>query len=200
MLKALGWKGTNRLKALCGGEALSAELARFLTQHTASAWNMYGPTETTIWSSVRKLTPHDLATSIGKPIANTQYYLLRCGSTSRTHWRSGRAVHRRRSTVARLLESARTNGGEICTPSVPSRSAGSSVPDGRLVPLDAGRQPGVPGPARPSGQGPWLPHRAGRNRSGSRRNARCSASGGAGARIGVGHKRLVAYLVWESEL
>ncbi len=47
-----GWTGTSGLKVLCGGEALSQELADALTSRVGSLWNMYGPTETTIWSSV----------------------------------------------------------------------------------------------------------------------------------------------------
>ena len=50
-----GWTGCARLKALCGGEALPADLARKLLPRVASLWNMYGPTETTIWSTVHEV-------------------------------------------------------------------------------------------------------------------------------------------------
>ncbi|MFL9458787.1 AMP-binding protein [Tolypothrix bouteillei VB521301_2] len=43
---------SNHLKILCGGEALPWELANQLCARSASLWNLYGPTETTIWSSV----------------------------------------------------------------------------------------------------------------------------------------------------
>jgi non-ribosomal peptide synthetase component F len=52
LLLAAGWEGSLNLKILCGGEALPAELANQLLEKCASLWNMYGPTETTIWSTV----------------------------------------------------------------------------------------------------------------------------------------------------
>src|SRR5215469_11630229 len=56
-----GWKGDSNLKALVGGEALPANLARQLANCCGSVWNMYGPTETTIWSSVYKVEGKDEA-------------------------------------------------------------------------------------------------------------------------------------------
>ena len=55
LLLDVGWTGTPGLKVLCGGEALSRELADALASRVASLWNMYGPTETTIWSSVSRV-------------------------------------------------------------------------------------------------------------------------------------------------
>ena len=52
MLLEAGWQGDSRIKILCGGEALSRELANQLLKRSASLWNMYGPTETTIWSLI----------------------------------------------------------------------------------------------------------------------------------------------------
>nr|WP_305812689.1 MupA/Atu3671 family FMN-dependent luciferase-like monooxygenase [Photobacterium leiognathi] len=60
---------------LCGGEALSKELARSLTGVGAELWNVYGPTETTIWSTAARLLSGD-SVSIGKPIANTTIHIL----------------------------------------------------------------------------------------------------------------------------
>ena len=68
------WKGDRRLKVLCGGEALDRDLAARLIATCGSVWNMYGPTETTIWSSIAKLTSDEV--TIGRPIANTQMYVL----------------------------------------------------------------------------------------------------------------------------
>ena len=50
-----GWQGIPKLKVLVGGEALPADLAHNLATRCGSVWNMYGPTETTIWSSVYKV-------------------------------------------------------------------------------------------------------------------------------------------------
>lgn len=76
MLFEAGWKGDGRLKALCGGEAMPRELANLLLQRCGSLWNMYGPTETTIWSTVHQIKPGDPAICIGRPIANTTLYIL----------------------------------------------------------------------------------------------------------------------------
>ncbi|HYC93635.1 MAG TPA: amino acid adenylation domain-containing protein, partial [Thermoanaerobaculia bacterium] len=77
MLLDAGWQGSERLKLLCGGEALARDLAERLLERCGSLWNMYGPTETTIWSTVRRVTPVSTASvPIGKPIANTQVYVL----------------------------------------------------------------------------------------------------------------------------
>ena len=79
MLLATGWQGTSQLKILCGGEALSRDLAEQLLEKGASLWNLYGPTETTIWSTACKVEANKLSKSlvpIGRPIANTQVYLL----------------------------------------------------------------------------------------------------------------------------
>lgn len=70
-----GWQGAPALKVLCGGEALAPDLARQLLPRVASFWNMYGPTETTIWSCVKAIDDPDDIT-IGRPIANTRVYVL----------------------------------------------------------------------------------------------------------------------------
>ncbi|WP_159675618.1 amino acid adenylation domain-containing protein, partial [Andreprevotia sp. IGB-42] len=73
-----GWSGKPDLKALCGGEALAADLAARLLAHTGSLWNLYGPTETTIWSTLTCISNDETngAISIGTPIDNTQLYVL----------------------------------------------------------------------------------------------------------------------------
>ena len=74
MLYDSGWKGDRRLKVLCGGEALERDLAARLVSTCGSVWNMYGPTETTIWSSVARIESDEV--TIGRPIANTRMYVL----------------------------------------------------------------------------------------------------------------------------
>ena len=75
MLNA-GWQPDGRLKMLSGGEALPRKLANELLVNGGELWNMYGPTETTIWSSVWQVEPGDAPILIGRPIANTQMYIL----------------------------------------------------------------------------------------------------------------------------
>jgi amino acid adenylation domain-containing protein len=82
MLLAAGWEGSNQLKMLCGGEALQNHLAYQLLEKGRELWNLYGPTETTIWSAVYRVDAEEIASSgsstvaIGRPIANTQFYIL----------------------------------------------------------------------------------------------------------------------------
>ncbi|MDJ0676337.1 MAG: amino acid adenylation domain-containing protein [Calothrix sp. MO_167.B42] len=76
MLLAIDWQGNQHLKILCGGEPLTRHLANQLLERSAAVWNMYGPTETTIWSTVYKVEPGDEPISIGHPILNTQIYIL----------------------------------------------------------------------------------------------------------------------------
>ncbi len=71
------WQGDPKLKILCGGEALPRELAERLLPRCRELWNMYGPTETTIWSSVHRVQDVTWNVApIGRPIANTQMYVL----------------------------------------------------------------------------------------------------------------------------
>ncbi|TMJ07570.1 MAG: amino acid adenylation domain-containing protein, partial [Bacillati bacterium ANGP1] len=71
-----GWEGSKDLKILCGGEALPRELATALANRSSAVWNMYGPTETTVWSTVYPFSSGDGPVPIGRPIANTETYVL----------------------------------------------------------------------------------------------------------------------------
>ncbi len=75
LLLAAGWEGSPQLKILCGGEAWSTDLAQELLPRCKSLWNMYGPTETTIWSSVARVESGKPIV-IGNPIANTTFHIL----------------------------------------------------------------------------------------------------------------------------
>ncbi|MFT7901178.1 MULTISPECIES: amino acid adenylation domain-containing protein [Flavobacteriaceae] len=71
-----GWEGNRNIKALCGGDLLSNKLTSKLLENFSEVWNMYGPTETTIWSSAKKIEKEDDSNNIGKPINNTKLYIL----------------------------------------------------------------------------------------------------------------------------
>ncbi|WJY14208.1 amino acid adenylation domain-containing protein [Pectobacteriaceae bacterium CE90] len=75
MLIEAGWENDESCKILCGGEALDSVLMRQLLER-GEVWNLYGPTETTIWSTRRNLTAQDDRAWIGYPLANTQIYIL----------------------------------------------------------------------------------------------------------------------------
>lgn len=76
MLLEAGWPGMPDLTILCGGEALPRDLADRLRGRCKTLWNMYGPTETTIWSAVTQVESGDGTVPIGHPIVNTQVYVL----------------------------------------------------------------------------------------------------------------------------
>ncbi len=76
MLIEAGWRGGTEFRAFCGGEGLPRELADRLIERTSELWNLYGPTETTIWSTADRVVPGTGSVSIGRPIANTQVYVL----------------------------------------------------------------------------------------------------------------------------
>jgi amino acid adenylation domain-containing protein len=71
-----GWPGAAQLKMLCGGEALPRELADQLLGRGSELWNLYGPTETTIWSCIQRVLRGTGTVPIGRPIANTTIYIL----------------------------------------------------------------------------------------------------------------------------
>lgn len=75
MLKLSGWKAKTPLRILSGGEILSPDLSEYLLSNSTDLWNMYGPTETTIWSTAA-LQQRDAPVTIGKPISKTECYIL----------------------------------------------------------------------------------------------------------------------------
>ncbi|MCG8312779.1 MAG: amino acid adenylation domain-containing protein [Pseudomonadales bacterium] len=94
MLQQAQWNNnpiqSQRLTLLSGGEALSTDLAEFLLNNCTQLWNVYGPTETTIWSGALQITPELLSQQqsrqlnnlsvvnlpVGQPLANTGFYVL----------------------------------------------------------------------------------------------------------------------------
>ncbi|MEG4109751.1 amino acid adenylation domain-containing protein [Microcoleus sp. S13_C5] len=76
LLLESGWEGQSPMKMLSGGEAMPKELAAQLLTKGTELWNMYGPTETTVWSTVYQIKDAQQRILIGKPIANTDIYIL----------------------------------------------------------------------------------------------------------------------------
>ena len=68
------------LRRIAGGEALSPALAAQLLAHDGPLWNAYGPTETTIWSTLHRVSNEDTKASghvaIGKPLARTTTFIV----------------------------------------------------------------------------------------------------------------------------
>ncbi len=71
-----GWTGRPNLRILCGGEALPASVAQALRHRAAAVWNVYGPTETTIWSLIQPLSEDDDPVPIGRPLSNTSVHVV----------------------------------------------------------------------------------------------------------------------------
>ena len=76
MLLDAGWRAPAGFRALCGGEPLPPSLAERLLEAGVELWNMYGPTETTVWSTLCRITDPKRKITIGRPIANTQVWVL----------------------------------------------------------------------------------------------------------------------------
>jgi len=79
MLLEAGWTGNPRLRKFCGGEALESGLAARLLELGGDLWNLYGPTETTIWSAALKVENGLLGSAgvpVGGAIDETQLHVL----------------------------------------------------------------------------------------------------------------------------
>ena len=76
LLLEAGWHEREGLRMLCGGEALSRDLAVVLLERGTQLWNLYGPTESSIYSTACEVSAADTTVPIGRPIANTEIYLL----------------------------------------------------------------------------------------------------------------------------
>jgi amino acid adenylation domain-containing protein len=78
LLLDAGWKPERPFKVLCGGEALAPDLAQRLVETGAAVWNLYGPTETTIWSSRARLDEGgaERTVPLGRALSSTQLYVL----------------------------------------------------------------------------------------------------------------------------
>lgn len=76
MLLDVGWTKKLPLRIICCGESLSPKLAKELIKRCDELWNLYGPTEITIFSSCKHIKTEETLISIGAPIANMQYYIV----------------------------------------------------------------------------------------------------------------------------
>ncbi|WP_101790923.1 non-ribosomal peptide synthetase [Nonomuraea indica] len=71
MLQDIGWRPPDGFTILCGGEKLPPDLAAWFAGHGGPAWDLYGPTETTIWSTTARVGRDDWA-----PVAATSIHIL----------------------------------------------------------------------------------------------------------------------------
>jgi amino acid adenylation domain-containing protein len=76
ILLEAGFRGAPGFRLLAGGEPLDRALANRLLDGGGALWNLYGPTETTIWSAIAPIPQGDAPISIGHPIAATGLHIL----------------------------------------------------------------------------------------------------------------------------
>jgi amino acid adenylation domain-containing protein len=76
LLLVAGWKGDPKFTVWCGGEALPRDLVNQILALGIDVWNMYGPTETTIWSATSRMAQQSGPVYVGPPIDNTEFYVL----------------------------------------------------------------------------------------------------------------------------
>ncbi|HKR12635.1 MAG TPA: amino acid adenylation domain-containing protein [Pyrinomonadaceae bacterium] len=76
LLLDAGWQGDPALRVISTGEALDRPLADQLLTRCAELWNLYGPTETTIFSGAIQVTASAGPAPIGPPVANTRFYVV----------------------------------------------------------------------------------------------------------------------------
>ena len=112
LLLEAGWQGAERFKILCGGESLAADLVAPLLARGV-VWNLYGPTETTIWSTAHRLTATRFVhtdRSADRQHRDLCSQRLPSPGSDRDSWR---ITHRRRRFGSGLSQSPRTDGDEI---------------------------------------------------------------------------------------
>ncbi|WP_167474358.1 non-ribosomal peptide synthetase [Nocardia arthritidis] len=76
LLCEAGWPGRPGLIGLCGGEQMPADLIAPLLERGVQLWNVYGPTETTIWATAERITEAVPRPSIGRPLPGYYAYIL----------------------------------------------------------------------------------------------------------------------------
>nr|BFE78726.1 hypothetical protein GCM10020093_013270 [Planobispora longispora] len=174
-----------------GGEPLPAHLAGRLREIAGEVWNLYGPTETTIWSTACRVPgrPGPCPSARRWPTPSPSSWTRRW---SRSHRGGGRAVPGRRRRGPRLPRPSRPHRRTLRRR--PLRARRPALPDRRPGTADARRRAGVPGPRRRPGQGAGRTDRAGRGGGGAGGPSGRAPGGRGGAGRRPGGRALVAYL------
>lgn len=103
-----GWKNDGSMRILVGGEQFKTSLALKLDYEKGNVWNVYGPTETSMWSTIHALQSPLVTESVplGIPIANTQLKLIYEEDSSKAElYIGGLGVARGYLNAAELTES-----------------------------------------------------------------------------------------------
>jgi amino acid adenylation domain-containing protein len=190
LLLDAGWAGQPDLTILCGGEAFPRPLADALVPRAKAVWNMFGPTETTIWSTVQRVEVGGAASvPIGKPIANTELYVVDRALRPVPIGVPGELLIGGEGVAKGLLQTRRAHRRALhrppalrgrAHPGARGAALREGLSHGRSRALVGGRHRRVPGSPRPPGEAARLSHRARRDRSRARR-APLRPRGGRGA-------------------
>ena len=145
MMIESGWSGEPRLRTISGGEALTRSLAEKLLDRTAGLWNVYGPTETTIWSTIHRVEHGSGQVSDRAPVGqHADSYTRQPRPIS--PGRSGRrALHRRRRRRTGIRQSSRIDIAAFRGRPVRYERWRAIVSHGRSCPAAARRSGGVSG-------------------------------------------------------
>lgn len=76
LLVEAGWEKNDQLTIITGGEALDRHLAKELLDRTKAVWNLYGPTEITVYATAEQISLGNDRIAIGRPLTNTQIHIL----------------------------------------------------------------------------------------------------------------------------
>ena len=144
ILLSAGWQGSEGFKVLAGGEALPRDLVNELVDRVGGVWNMYGPTETTVWSTCEYVTEREGPVLIGRPIGNTQVYVLDKGHAARTAGCAGRTVHRGAWCRTGISTCAGSDAGALCGGYLRGSAGWAPLSDGRSGALHARWSAGLP--------------------------------------------------------
>ncbi len=110
MLIEAGWQGSKQCRALCGGEAVSRSLADGILERVSELWNMYGPTETTIWSTVERVRAWIRGHQYRWADCQHPGLYLGCRRRDCTDRGHGRDLYRRRRSCNRLSSASGIDG------------------------------------------------------------------------------------------
>ena len=169
-------------RVLCGGEALTPDLRdRFIASHAAELHHLYGPTEASIDATAHRCDPDqsDPLAPIGRPISNTQIYLLDSTSEPVPIGVAGE-LYIGGAGLARGYLGRPDLTAERFVPNPFGQRRRTPLPDRRSRPIPRGWKHRVPRTHRPSSEDPRLPHRARRDRG--RAHAPAAAARGRGDR------------------
>ncbi len=145
------------------GEPLQSVLVREIERWCPGVrvFNLYGPSEDTTYSTGARVDGNGHPPAIGRPVSGTRAYLLDRHLGLVPPGSHGETLSRRRRLGAGLLQPAGADGGTVHPRPLRAGSGRTPLRHRRPRPLPARRRSRVPGPARPSGEDPRLPHRAG---------------------------------------